>query len=112
MLVRWLVEKDGSTSAEGSYLYQAVTLSLTMPVAAKIVAALRGQLLFFSSGTLPTSLAVEDENRDAVLADLSRELGRGFTLHARYAVYRNATATTSATYLRQLVWLGATWETR
>src|SRR5205823_5905812 len=32
----WLVEKDRSASAEGGYLYQAVALSLTMPLPAKL----------------------------------------------------------------------------
>jgi hypothetical protein len=108
----YLVENGHSNSAGASYLYQALTLGLTVSMPGKVVGSARAQLLFFSRGTLPVALSVEDENRDAVLLDLSREIGRGFTLRARYAVYRNAAADLAGGYLRQTIFAGATWEMR
>jgi hypothetical protein len=60
-------------------------------------------------GALPASLAVEDENRSALLVDLAREMGAGFTLSARYSLFKNA-AGTDRSYLRQLGYLGVTYK--
>jgi hypothetical protein len=103
----YLVEADRSNSAGASFLYQALTLQLAFSLGAGITAAARAQLLFFSTGAAQ-ALYGDDENRNMILFDLSREMGAGFTLAARYSVFRNA-AGASREYLRQLVSLGVTW---
>lgn len=103
----YLVECDRSSSAGESFLYEALTMSLTMPLGRRFTAAGRAQLLFFSSGA-GQALYGEDENRDALTIDLAREMGAGFTLAARYSVFANAAGSTRE-YLRQLVSLGVTW---
>ena len=44
--------------------------------------------------------------------DLSRELGRGFAVRARYAVFRNAASDLNGGYARHTVFAGASWEMR
>lgn len=109
--VGYVIEADHSNTAGASFLYQALTMDLTVPLGWGLTAATRAQLLFFSVGALPSSLYVDDENRNMLLFDLSRELGAGLTLSARYSVFRNA-AGASREYLRQLVYLGLTWAHR
>ena len=108
----YLYEASSTNSVTGGYAYHMVSLSLTVPMPAKIVAAMRAQLLFFARGSLPTSLSVEEESRDAVILDLARELGAGFTARVRYSVFRNAASDLGGGYLRQLVFVGASWEMR
>lgn len=108
----WSVEASRSNSALGLYAYHVLSLSVTMALPAKIVAAMRAQRVLLARGAPPTSLAVEDENRDAFTLDLSRELGAGFTARARWSMFRNAASDLGGGYLRQLVFVGASWEMR
>ena len=105
----WLLESDRSNSAEGAYLFQMLTMRLAVPLPARMTAAARAQLLFFSSGHLPSALTADEENRDSLLFDLSRDMGRGFTVGARYLVFRSATGDASHDYFRQVVSLSLVW---
>jgi hypothetical protein len=105
----WLVETDRSNSVDGTYLFQMVTARLAVPLPARFTVAMRAQLLFFASGRLSSALAADEENRDALLLDVAREMGAGFTLSARYLVVRSASGDTGHDYLRQVVSLSLAW---
>lgn len=108
----WLIEADRSTSFDGSYLYQALTLETAMPMGAGLMLGARAQLLFFENGFLPRSLSVEDENRNSFMVDLSRDFAYGLSLRARYALYRSAAGDEGQGYERHLGSLLLTFQPR
>ena len=108
----WSVETDRSTSVGGSYLYQALTLDAVVPLPARFSVGARGQLLYFRNGSLPPSLAVEDENRNALMLDVSHVFDHGLSLRARYQLFwAPGSGTTVSGYLRQVGTLSLAWQT-
>ena len=106
----WLVEADRSATYDGSYLYQALTMEVAVPMGAGLTLGTRAQLLFFSSGFLPRSLAVDDEDRNNFTLDLSRDLPHGLSLRARYALYQSDGGDTTRGYSRHLASLLLTFQ--
>jgi hypothetical protein len=54
-----------------------------------------------------TFVSIEDENRNAFIADLERPIGRtGMAIVARYSIYTNELTTLPVSFLRQVVYLG------
>jgi len=108
----WSVETDRSTSFGGSYLYQALTLDAVVPLPARFSLGARGQLLYFRNGSLPPSLAVEDENRNALMLDAAHVFDHGLSLRARYQLFwAPSSGDTIAGYLRQVGTLSLAWQT-
>ena len=106
----WLVETDRSSSYDGSYLYQAVTLDVAAPLPSRFTLAGRAQFLFFKNGFLPISVAVEDENRNAFSIEMARDFAAGLTLRARYSLFYNAPGDERQAYTRHLASLLVTWQ--
>jgi hypothetical protein len=108
----WSVESDRSTSFAGSYLYQALTLDAVVPLPQRFSLGARAVLLYFQNGSLPTSQAVEDENRNAVMIDAARVFDHGLSLRARYQLFwAPASGSTVTGYLRQVGTLSLAWQT-
>jgi hypothetical protein len=54
-----------------------------------------------------TFVSIEDENRNAVVVDLERPIGRtGVAIEARYSFYTNELTTVPVSFLRHVVYLG------
>jgi hypothetical protein len=57
-----------------------------------------------------TFISIEDENRNAFVADLERPIGRtGLAVQARYSVYTNELTEAPVAFLRHVVYLGLTY---
>jgi hypothetical protein len=123
--VRWVllsasysIVYDDSNSFGWSVIRHIVTAKLGARLFWQLYLTVKGQLLIdryldplilVSSVTSgPTFLNIEDENRNAVIVDLERPIGRtGLAVEARYSVATNALASNIASsYLRQVVYLG------
>ncbi len=59
-----------------------------------------------------TFISIEDENRNAFVADIERPIGKlGLAVEARYSVYTNElTAQSPVSFLRHVVYLGVTYK--
>lgn len=58
-------------------------------------------------GDLGTFTAIEDETRNALIVHLTREIGRGWLVEARYAFYFSPFAADVSSYTRHALLLGA-----
>jgi hypothetical protein len=117
--VAYTVDYNRSTSYGQSFLRQLVTLKLAFDLPWKITATTRLQLVFLSyiNGTPLTSgtsqvLNIEEENRDNILLDLERPLGRSFAVNARYSYFSNGVSNTVLEYARHVGYLGITYKLR
>jgi hypothetical protein len=73
--------------------------------------------LSYINGTPLTSgtsqvLNIEEENRDNILLDLERPLGRSFAVNARYSYFSNGVSNTVLEYARHVGYLGITYKLR
>ena len=48
------------------------------------------------------------ENRNAIIADVTRPIGKGLSISVRYSIYTNEISSSPASFLRQLVYVGMT----
>lgn len=88
---------------------------LTAPLPLELVLSVAGSLQFNRSQTsspdVPRSLEVEDdENQNSLEIQLSRPVGGGVEVVARYALYANEFATAEADFLRHTAYLGLSFE--
>jgi hypothetical protein len=112
----YTIDYDRSNSFGQTYLRHLVTLKVAFELGWKIVATTKVQLVFITykdpvaltSGMI-VPLSIEDENRDALVVDLERPIGRGFSLSARYSRFSNGVSTSVLAYERQVVYLGLAW---
>ncbi len=112
----YAVDFNRSTSYGQTFLRHVVGAKLAVELPWQLSAAAKLQLVFmsYSEPSALTSgkvapLTIEDENRNALLVDLSRPIGRGFSLGARYALYRSGVSDAVLSYDRQVVFLGLTY---
>jgi hypothetical protein len=113
----YTIDYDRSNSFGQTYLRHIVTLKLVCDLGWRIVAAAKVQLVVIgykdpvalTSGMI-VPLTIEDENRDAIVLDLERPLGRGFAVSARYSRFTNGVSTSVLAYDRQVVYLGLSWK--
>jgi hypothetical protein len=57
-----------------------------------------------------TFISIEDENRNAFIADIERPIGKsGVAVEARYSVFTNELSASPASFLRHVVYLGASY---
>lgn len=117
--VSYTLDYNGSTSYGQSFLRHLLSLKVACDLPGQITATLRVQLVYtgftqaatFNAGT-PVPVSIEDQNRDTLLLDLERPMGRGFALAGRYTVIRNGSGNAPIDYLRHLVYLGVTYRLR
>jgi hypothetical protein len=109
-----------SSSFGQSLLRNQWTLKLAFRIPGHIYVTLKGQLLVsryldpvlldrqVNSQTLIT---IEDENRNAVIADVERPFGKtGLALAARYSLFTNELGSSTTSFMRQVVSLGLSWK--
>ncbi len=108
------LDDDRSNSFGQSFLRHIVGFSLGFELPGQVVATLRAQLVFanYPQGQVVLTgegapRSIEDENRNAVLVDLARSVGR-FTFFLRYSLFQNGVSNALVSYERHLVYLGAT----
>ena len=70
----------------------------------------KGDKIIRVNGEDVRTLTTEEENRDAVLVELSRELPHGLGLAARYGAYFSATTDATPAYQRHDVALTITYQ--
>lgn len=109
---------DPSAAAEEQFAdldrYRASAF-VTAPLPLDLVLSVAGSLQFNRSQTsspdVPRSLEVEDdENQNSLEVQLSRAIGGGVEVVARYALYANEFATAEADFLRHTAYLGLSFE--
>lgn len=113
------VQLNLSNSFGQSLLRQLVTLKLSYRLPWSLYATLKAQLIvtkYLDPVLLDTNVAsqtfvtIDDENRNAVIADLERPLGEtGIALNVRYSVFTNELTPSPVSFLRQVVYLGLTY---
>jgi hypothetical protein len=108
---------------EGGYMLQAVTSNsfgfsyLRHQISAQLSAKLPGAIFFHVAGALQflsfsdpvfleRTLFIEDDNRNWVSVKLSREIGKGFAIEARYNFYTSTFAADVLYYRRHVVGIG------
>jgi len=122
--VRWVLlsasytlQYNDSNSFGWSVIRHVVTAKLGARLFWQLYLTVKGQLLIdryldplilLSSTTqAPTFLNIEDENRNALIVDLERPIGRtGVAVEARYSVATNDFSNNPVSYLRHVVYLG------
>jgi hypothetical protein len=110
------LQVNTSNSFGQSLLRHIVTAKLATRLPWELYVTLKGQLLvtrYLDPVLLDrqvnsqTFISIEDENRNAVVADLERPLGRsGLAINARYSFYTNELTAAPVTFLRHVVYLG------
>jgi hypothetical protein len=113
------VQLNLSNSFGQSLLRQLVTLKLAYRFPWQLYATIKAQLfitryldpvLLDTNITSQTFITIDDENRNAVIADLERPIGTsGLAVNARYSVFTNELTPSPVSFLRQVVYLGLTY---
>jgi hypothetical protein len=108
-----------SNSLGQSLLRHIVALRLSYRLPWRLYATVKGQLMISNGlykigpsaivSTL-TFATIEDENRNAVIADLEREIGKtGLAVDARYSFFANELGTQHTSFRRHVAYLGLTY---
>jgi hypothetical protein len=112
----YALQLNQSTSYGQSLLRHILTLKVAIRLPWQLYATLKAQLLITSYLdpvlVAPNSQAIiplEDENRNAIIAELERPFSRGLAMVARYSVFTNELSSTRVSFLRQVVYLGLTY---
>ncbi|MCU1283401.1 MAG: hypothetical protein JWM53_6947 [bacterium] len=113
------VQLNLSNSFGQSLLRQLVTLKVAYRFPWSLYATLKAQLivtryldpvLLDTNITSQTFITIDDENRNAVIADVERPIGEtGLAVNARYSVFTNELTPSPVSFLRQVVYLGLTY---
>jgi hypothetical protein len=113
------IQLNLSNSFGQSLLRQIITLKLSYRLPWQLYATVKAQLLitrYLDPVLLDTNVAsqtfitIDDENRNAVIADLERPFGSsGLAVNARYSVFTNELTPSPVSFLRQVVYLGLTY---
>jgi len=110
----YALDWDGSNSFGESFLRHIVAFSVGMELPGQLLATVRAQLVFakYPEGYLllvtgnGAAQTIDDENRNALVFDLARAIGR-VTLFARYSLFQNGVTNALVSYERQLMYVGA-----
>ncbi len=112
------VQLNESNSFGFSLLRHVLTVRLAARLPWQLYATVKAQLLFASyfdklvlDLTNPTCICIEDENRNALIVDVERPIGKtGVALEARYSYYTNELGTESVHFTRHVVYLGVSYK--
>ena len=115
----YALQLTSSTSFGQSLLRGIFTVKLGARLPWQLFLTLKGQLLankyldpvlLSREVNSQTLVSIEDENRNAFVADLERPIGRsGVAIEARYSVFTNELSAAPVSFLRQVAYLGVTW---
>jgi hypothetical protein len=116
--IGYAIQLNQSNSYGQAFLRHVVTLKLAYRLPFKIYATAKLQL-YVSNGldrvllnpqiSNLTFATIEDENRNAVIVDLERELTRGLAINARYSFYASTLGAQQTNYRRHVAYLGLTY---
>jgi hypothetical protein len=115
----YAVQLDQSDSFGQSLLRHLITAKLSARLPWELYLTLKGQLLvnrYLDPVLLDrqvasqTFVSIEDENRNALIADIERPIGHsGVAIEARYSFYTNELGSTPASFQRHVVYLGVSY---
>jgi len=117
--VGYAVQLNLSNSFGQSLMRHLFTAKIAFRLPWQLYTTLKGQLLvtrYLDPVLLDhqinsqTFVSIEDENRNAFIADLERPVARGLSVEARYSIYTNELAASPVSFLRQVVYLGVTYK--
>lgn len=116
----YAAQLNQSDSFGQSLLRHIVTLKFSSRLFWQLYLTLKGQLminryldpvLLDRQVNSQTFISIEEENRNAFVADLERPIGRtGLAVGARYSVYTNELSRAPASFLRHVVYLGLSYQ--
>jgi hypothetical protein len=115
----YALQFNQSNSYGQTLLRHIVTLRLAFPLPWRLYATVKAQVLvskYFEPVPLvqrvnsQTFVSIEDENRNSVIVDLERAIGKtGVSVNARYSIFTNELGAGPAQFLRQVAYLGLTY---
>lgn len=117
--IGYALQLNLSNSFGQSLLRHVIAAKLGFRLPWQLYATLKGQLLitrYFDPVLLDravntqTFVSIEDENRNAFIADLERPIGRGLSVEARYSIFTNEIAPSPVSFLRQVVYVGVAYK--
>jgi hypothetical protein len=112
------LQLNSSNSYDQSLTRHIVTLRLAGRLPWQLYATLKGQIIKtiylhrvpLASDT-QTCQCIEDENRNSLIADLERPIGKtGLSVEARYSFYTNELGATTVHFTRHVIYLGLTYK--
>jgi hypothetical protein len=116
----YAVQLNQSSSFGQSLLRHIFTAKLGFRLPWQIYTTLKAQLLVTTyldpvllNQTInsQTFVSIDEENRNALLVDLERPVGRtGLAVVARYSLYTNELSSSAVSFLRQVIYLGVTYK--
>ena len=107
-----------SNSFGYSSMRHQVELSMSSQLPAQLIGTLKGVVVynmfldpFLIARDVQTQdfVAIDDESRNGLIVQLSRDFGDAMTIEARYAIYSNEFATKHVSFRRQVAFLGASY---
>jgi len=115
----YALQLTSSNSFGQSLLRGIFTVKLGARLPWQIFVTLKGQLLankyldpvlLSREVNSQTLVSIEDENRNAFIADVERPIGKsGVAVEARYSVFTNELSAAPVSFLRHVAYLGVTW---
>jgi hypothetical protein len=117
--VGYAVQLNLSNSFGQSLMRHVFTAKVAYRLPWQLYATLKGQLLvtrYLDPVLLDhlalsaTAITIEDENRNAFIADVERPVGHGISVEARYSIYTNELTSSPVSFLRQVVYLGVSYQ--
>jgi hypothetical protein len=114
----YTLQYNQSNSFGWSLLRHVITFKLGTRLFWELYLTIKGQLMVAryldpqllgsaAQVTTQTFVTIEDENRNAIIVDLERPIGRtGVSVEARYSFYTNELTALPVSFLRQVVYLG------
>jgi len=117
--VGYALQLTRSNSFGQSLLRHILTLKLSARLPWSLYVTLKGQLLanryldpilLDRQVNSQTFISIEDENRNAFIADVERPIGKsGVAIEGRYSVFTNELSASPVSFLRHVVYLGASY---
>jgi hypothetical protein len=118
--VGYALQFNRSNSFGQSLLRNIVTLKFSARLPWQLYVTLKGQLLINKyldpvlldrQVATQTFVSIEDENRNAVLVDVERPIGKtGVAVSARYSLYTNELSQAPVQFMRHVVYLGVSYK--
>jgi hypothetical protein len=112
----YALQLNRSNSFASSLLRHVITLKIAYRLPWSLYATAKAQLLvthYFDPIDLARSaidpgvlIALEDENRNALIVDLERPVGHGLAVEARYSFFTNELGQSTVSYQRHVAYLG------
>jgi hypothetical protein len=117
--VSYAVQLNQSNSFGQSLLRHIVSLKFSARLPWQLYLTLKGQLfvnryldpvLLDRQVNSQTFISIEDENRNAVIADLERPIGKsGVAISVRYSLFTNELSSAPVTFMRHVAYLGVSY---